>query len=158
MHKSKHLQVKHRISKAAFSVFSICINHTWAALSLSWPSLVGVTRRNSSSTSVKSSGGGHENSSTFPEWGCLNPSNAAWRHGLSIFDTRFVRSPWYFEGVLGLKSDNAMLLVPPYVSSPSRGFPRYLACARIWWVRPVSNLHSTSADPPAQNTSLTLYL
>src|SRR5699024_3229814 len=31
-----------------------------------------VTRRNSPSTSKKSSGGGHENSRTFPERGCLN--------------------------------------------------------------------------------------
>jgi len=36
-----------------------------------WASL-DVTFRNSSSTSKKSSGGGHENSRIFPECGCLN--------------------------------------------------------------------------------------
>lgn len=61
------------------------------------------------------------------------PSDEAWRQGLCTIDKILERWPWWLEEVLGLNSESAMLLVPPYTSSPNRGIPRYFACARIYF-------------------------
>lgn len=39
----------------------------------------------------------------------------------------------------------ALLLAPEYASSQNSGWPKCLACTLIWWVRPVSRRHCTSA-------------
>lgn len=108
--------------------------------------------------SAKSAGGGHAKYMFSVVCGCLNlqkngkinysvticranianyffssnPRAKAWRQGLSNPETSCKSCPWWLGGVLGRSSDKAMLLVPPYTSSPKRGIPKYFACARIY--------------------------
>jgi hypothetical protein len=60
------------------------------------------------------------------------PRVKAWRQGLSSSDTTLNIWLCKLAVVRGRSSDKTMLFVPPYTSSPSKGTPKYLACARIY--------------------------